>query len=50
MSIEQKRDIVSRAYPGDGWKYKVDKMSDAQVHTIYMRLLTNNKLKGIPNS
>lgn len=47
MSNEQKRSIISKAYPGDSWPEKVKKMSDAQVHSIYMRLLYKNKLKGI---
>jgi len=47
MSNEQKRYILSKAYPGPNWQQKVTKMSDAQVHVIYMRLLYNNKLKGL---
>lgn len=48
MSTEQKRNIITKAYPGDLWAAKVQKMSDAQVHTVYMRLLNNDRLKGIP--
>lgn len=47
MSIEQKRAIITKAYPGTMWAEKVARMHDAQVHTIYMRLLSNNRLKGI---
>lgn len=48
MSPEQKRYMISKAYPGDKWAERVSKMSDAQVHVTYMRLLNNNQLKGIP--
>jgi hypothetical protein len=48
MSNEQKRFIITKAYPGDMWAAKVAKMSDAQVHSVYMRLLLNDRLKGIP--
>jgi hypothetical protein len=43
MSPEQKRDEVTKAYPGDKWAEKVKKMSDAQVHRVYMRLINNGK-------
>ena len=33
------REFVSKAYPGDKWKRKVQKMSDAQVAAIYWRLV-----------
>lgn len=32
------REEVAKAYPGDKWKRKVDKMADAQVYAIYQRL------------
>lgn len=47
MSPERKRRAVTLAYPGYKWAEKVAKMSDAQVHVMYMRLLNNGKLKGI---
>jgi hypothetical protein len=34
---EAKRVFVGALYPGDKWKAKVRKMSDAQVFAIYMR-------------
>lgn len=46
MSPEQKRAAVIAAYPGPNWAKKVTTMSDAQVHTIYMRLMNAGKLKG----
>lgn len=50
MSPERKRAVLSWAYPGDNWLVKLEKMSDAQVHSIYMRLLNKNQLKGIPTN
>ncbi len=47
MNPERKRNAVAKAYPGDAWKEKVSRMSDAQIHTLYMRLLNEGKLKGI---
>ena len=47
MSPERKRLAVTRAYPGERWAAKVAKMTDAQVHVTYMRLLNQGKLKGI---
>jgi len=44
MSPEQKRLAVILAYPGGGWASKVEKMSDAQVHTIYTRLFSAGKI------
>ncbi|QPX62513.1 hypothetical protein SEA_TRUCKEE_49 [Arthrobacter phage Truckee] len=44
MTNQQKRDAVAKAYPGDGWSKKVQKMSDAQVHAIYMQLMNAGKL------
>jgi hypothetical protein len=37
MSIEQMRQFVEAQYPSDSWKYKVKKMSDAQIVAIYNR-------------
>lgn len=50
MSPEQKRYMISRAYPGEKWYERVKNMSDAQVHNVYMRLLNSDKLKGIPTN
>lgn len=47
MSNEQKRVMITKAYNGTSWAEKVKKMSDAQVHSIYMRLLYSGRLKGI---
>lgn len=44
--IEQKRAFVGEMYPGEGWKSKVRKMSDAQIFAIYMR--EQHKLNNHP--
>ncbi len=44
MTIQQKREAVAKAYPGEGWAKKVQKMADAQVHTVYMRLMNKDQL------
>lgn len=44
MSPEQKRAAITRAYPGDKWQKRVEKMSDSQVSVIYSRLLGTGKL------
>lgn len=45
MGPEQKRAALIKAYPaGVIWADKVKKMSDKQVHVIYMRLLNSNQL------
>jgi hypothetical protein len=47
MSTEQKRAALAKAYPaGAIWAEKVKKMSDGQVHVIYMRLLNANQLSN----
>lgn len=42
MSNEQKRAVVAKAYPGESWAQRVKKMSDAQVHTVYMRIINQS--------
>lgn len=44
MSTEQKRAAIAKSYPGQKWQDKVAKMSDAQVHATYMRLLNAKQL------
>lgn len=39
MSPEQKRAYIRQAYPWPKWEAKVDKMSDAQVHATYTRII-----------
>lgn len=44
MSPEQKRNAIANAYPGAGWALKVQKMTDQQVHVVYMRLMNAGKV------
>ena len=44
MSPEQKRAALIKSYPGPSWEKKVKMMTDAQVHSVYMRLLNAKKL------
>ena len=37
MSAEQKRAAVADLYPGKGWKERVARMPDCQIHAIYQR-------------
>lgn len=41
--IELKRALVAGLYPGEGWKKKVQQMSDAQVIAIYLRADTSKQ-------
>lgn len=42
----QKRQAVLAAYPlSQSWKYKVRKMSDAQVTAVYLRLKEQGKIR-----
>lgn len=47
MSVEQMRAVLRKAYHG-AWKWvsKVNKMSDAQVYAIYMRMLESGQLSS----
>lgn len=42
-SDAQKRKLVKEKYPWPDWERKVDKMSDAQVHAIYIRMINEKK-------
>lgn len=37
------RGVVSELYPTRGWAKKVDKMSDAQIHAIYLKIVAQEK-------
>lgn len=39
------RSIVTSVYKGEGWKKKVQKMSDSQVTAIYMSLKKQGKVR-----
>lgn len=49
LSIDAKRAKISWAYVGDKWIDKVKRMGDAQVHSVYLRLLNAGRLDGVPN-
>jgi hypothetical protein len=42
--IEQKRQALFGAYPGEKWAEKVKQMSEAQVIAVYMNLKRQNKV------
>lgn len=44
MNTVDERTAVKNAYPWGPWKKRVDKMTDAQIHAIYLRLKQQNKL------
>lgn len=46
-TITQQRAMLSWAYLGERWLTKVIHMSDAQVHTVYSRMMNHGQLKGI---
>lgn len=39
-----KREAVKQAYQSPSWRAKVDKMRDAQVIAVYLRLKQSNKV------
>jgi hypothetical protein len=41
---EQKRALVTKAYPGNSWAAKVAAMSDSQILAIYFRLKRQGKV------
>lgn len=47
MSTEQMKVMISWAYPGNNWLFRVKQMSEAQVYSVYMRLMNSGKLEGI---
>ena len=44
MRVDQMREAIRKVYPGQGWQFKVDQMSDAQVIAVYKRFLNEKKL------
>jgi hypothetical protein len=39
MSLEEKKNIIIKAYSGGDWVWKVEKMSEAQIHAIYSSII-----------
>ena len=50
LSIISNVEELKKAYSGEKWTAKVDKMSDSQVTAIYIRLKAQGKLGGRRNS
>lgn len=50
MKVNNMRELVADVYKGDGWKKKVDKMSDEQVVAIYYKFLNQGKFEDTANS
>lgn len=46
MPIYIMREHVEKAYPGDKWKLKVSKMTDAQILAIFQRLRASGKINA----
>ena len=46
MESYQMRDRVKKAYPGDNWKRKVDRMPDDQIIALYYSLVKQGKIKN----
>jgi hypothetical protein len=42
MTIDEERELVKNAYKGGAWYAKIKKMTDAQVHAVYIRLKQQN--------
>jgi len=47
LSIEQMRTEVMNAYPGDKWKYRVNRMGEDQIIAVYHRLSQTGKLEEV---
>lgn len=44
MSITAKREAVKKAYRGNKWRQRVNKMPDEQIVAIYKNLKDQNKV------
>lgn len=44
MSIEQMKAALLKAYSGQAWYDKVQRMSDKQIVAVYYRMLNANQL------
>ena len=45
MNINQMRQAIASVYSGKGWKTKVAKMPEDQVHAVYLRFKREGKIK-----
>lgn len=46
MQTWQMQEWIKMAYPGPGWKAKVDKMTDDQIIALYFSLIKQGKIKA----
>ena len=46
MTIDNMRDWVKSAYPGEKWKSKVKTMPDDQIVPLYYSLIKQGRIKG----
>lgn len=44
VTDEQKRQAIRKAYDSDDWRKKVDRMGWDQIHAIYLRFKSQNRL------
>jgi hypothetical protein len=47
VASASKREQLKTAYSGKKWAEKVNKMTDAQVTAVYLRLKAQGKIKGV---
>lgn len=48
MTIGEMRKVVADAYPGKSWRYKVSRMSEAQVMAIYYSIRDRKEIAEAP--
>lgn len=41
--VSHERAVVAEQYDTEGWRKKVDKMSDPQVHAIYLKIIAKQE-------
>lgn len=44
MNVDMKRDILKAQYANATWRNRVAKMPEAQIHSVYARLLDHGNL------
>jgi hypothetical protein len=45
MIPHQTRELIKKAYPGNKWADKVNRMSDQQAFAVFVRLRQKGKIK-----
>lgn len=41
--VSHERAVVAEQYDTEGWRKKVDQMSDGQIHAIYLRIIAKQE-------